>query len=218
MKHPIIADLEQRYTAKKYDPSKKVSQQDLTVLLEALRLSASSINSQPWKFVVIESDQAKQRMHDSFVNKHQFNQPHIKPCSHVILFAHKIEYARSDFEAVLDQGIEDKRMTAEQKEAAFAAYGFVESNKDEKGQHSAWTKSQTYLALGNALHTLARLKIDSTTMEGIDPELLSEIFADELAGYDCHVALAIGYHHANEDYNAALPKSRRALEDVITVL
>jgi nitroreductase/dihydropteridine reductase len=218
MTHPIIADLEQRYTAKKYDSKKKVSQQDLAILLEALRLSASSINSQPWKFVVIESDQAKQRMHDSFASKYQFNQPHIKPCSHVILFAHKIEYTRSDFEAIIDKGIEDKRMTVEQKEAAFAAYAFVELNEDEKGQHSAWTKSQTYLALGNALHTLARLNIDSTTMEGIDPELLNEIFSDELAGYECHVALAIGYHQASEDYNATLPKSRRALEDVITVL
>jgi len=218
MKHEIIQDLEQRYTAKKYDPSKKVSQQDLGVLLEALRLSASSINSQPWKFVVIESEQGKQRMHDSFANKHQFNQHHIKASSHVILFAHKIEYTRSDFEAILDKGIADKRMVAEQKEAAFAAYGFVELNKDEEGQHSAWTKSQTYLALGNALHTLARLNIDSTTMEGVDPHLLNEIFADELEGYECHVALAIGYHHQSEDYNAALPKSRRAIEDVITVL
>jgi len=218
MKHEIIQDLEQRYTAKKYDPSKKVSQQDLGIFLEALRLSASSINSQPWKFVVIESDQAKQRMHDSFANMHQFNQPHIKASSHVILFAHKTEYTRSDFEAILEQGIADKRMTAEQKEAAFAAYGFVELNKDEKGQHSAWTKSQTYLALGNALHTLARLNIDSTTMEGIDSQLLNEIFTDELEGYECHVALAIGYHQHSEDYNAALPKSRRAIEDVITLL
>lgn len=218
MKHEIIEDLEQRYTAKKYDPSKKVSQQDLGVLLEALRLSASSINSQPWKFVVIESDQAKQRMHDSFANMYQFNQPHIKASSHIILFAHKTEYTRSDFEAIIDQGIADKRMTAEQKEAAFAAYAFVELNKDEKDQHSGWTKSQTYLALGNALHTLARLNIDSTTMEGVDSQLLNEIFADELDGYECHVALAIGYHQQSEDYNATLPKSRRAIEDVITML
>ncbi|MGB5446858.1 MAG: NAD(P)H-dependent oxidoreductase [Psychromonas sp.] len=218
MKHAIIQDLEQRYTSKKYDPNKKVSPQDLAVLLEALRLSASSINSQPWKFVVIESEQAKQRLHDSFANKHQFNQHHIKTCSHVILFANKIEYTRSDYEAVLDKGIEDKRLQAEQKAAAFAAYAFVELNTDAKGQHRSWTKSQTYLALGNALHTLARLHIDSTTMEGVDSQMLSEIFADELAGYECNVALAIGYHHQSEDYNAALPKSRLAAEDVIMIL
>lgn len=218
MKNAIIADLQQRYTAKKYDPSKRVSQQDLAILLEALRLSASSINSQPWKFIVIESEQAKQLMHDSFANKYQFNQPHIKACSHVILFAHKIEYTRADYEVVIDKGIKDKRLPEAQKEAAFAAYAFAEANKDVRGQNSAWTKSQTYLALGNALHTLARLHIDSTTMEGIDSQLLSEIFTEQLAGYECHVALAIGYHHPSEDYNAALPKSRKTLADVVTVL
>ncbi|OCH05867.1 NAD(P)H-dependent oxidoreductase [Aliivibrio fischeri] len=218
MTHPIIHDLENRYTSKKYDPSKKVSQEDLAILLEALRLSASSINSQPWKFIVIESDEAKQRMHDSFANMHQFNQPHIKACSHVILFANKLSYTRDDYDAVLSKAVADKRITEEQKEAAFASFKFVELNCDENGEHKAWTKPQAYLALGNALHTLARLNIDSTTMEGIDPELLSEIFSDELKGYECHVALAIGYHHPSEDYNASLPKSRKAFEDVITIL
>lgn len=218
MKHEIISDLENRYTTKKYDPSKKVSADDLAVLLEALRLSASSINSQPWKFVVIESDEAKQRMHDSFANMHQFNQPHIKACSHVILFAHKLEYTRDDYEAVLNKAVADTRITEEQKEAAFGSFKFVELNCDKEGQHKAWTKPQAYLALGNALHTLARLNIDSTTMEGVDSALISEIFADELKGYECHVALAIGYHHSSEDYNASLPKSRKAFEDVITIL
>lgn len=53
MPHSIIEDLRWRYTTKRYDASKKVAQADLEVLCEALRLSASSINSQPWRFVVI---------------------------------------------------------------------------------------------------------------------------------------------------------------------
>jgi nitroreductase / dihydropteridine reductase len=218
MKHQIIQDLEQRYTTKRYDASKKVSTADLNIFLDALRLSASSINSQPWKFVVIESDAAKQRMYDSFANKFQFNQPHVKTCSHIILFAHKTEYTRADYEAVIDKQIADKRLPAEQKEAAFGAYAFVDMNKDERGEHTVWTQSQTYLALGNALHTLARLGIDSTTMEGVDSDMLKELFAAELEGYDCNVALAIGYHDSAEDYNAGLPKSRLAFEDVITII
>ena len=57
--HQIITDLNSRYTAKKYDETKRVSQEDMAIIKEALRLSASSINSQPWKFIVIESDEAK---------------------------------------------------------------------------------------------------------------------------------------------------------------
>jgi len=214
----IISDLTTRYTSKKYDPSKKVSQQDLSILYQALRLSPSSINSQPWKFIVIESDAAKQRMFDSFANKHQFNQPHILACSHVILFAHNPAYTRVDYEKVVDQHIVDKRLPAEKKEGAFGSYAFAELNTDSEGNNSHWTKSQVYIALGNAMHTLARLKIDSTPMEGVDDQLLGEIFKKELGGYECHVALAIGYHHQSEDYNATLPKSRLALDTVLTVI
>ncbi|TEW56503.1 NAD(P)H-dependent oxidoreductase [Psychromonas sp. RZ22] len=214
----IINDLESRYTTKKYDKTKKVPQKDLNVLYEALRLSPSSINSQPWKFIVIESDAAKQRMHDSFANKFQFNQPHVFTCSHIILFAHNPAYTRNDYEKVVDKGIADKRTKLEDKESAFGGYVFAEINTDEQGINEAWTKSQTYIALGNAMHTLARLKIDSTPMEGVDSELISEIFAEELGGYQCHVALAIGYHDEAEDYNNKLAKSRLAMKDVLTVL
>lgn len=214
----IINDLESRYTTKKYDKNKRVSAEDLAVLYEAMRLSPSSINSQPWKFIVIESDAGKQRMHDSFANKFQFNQPHIFTCSHIILFAHNPAYTRADYEKVVDKGITDKRTKLEDKEQAFGGYVFADINTDEQGNNESWTKSQTYIALGNTMHTLARLKIDSTPMEGVDSELISEIFAKELDGHECHVALAIGYHHEVEDYNLSLAKSRLAMEDVVTVI
>ncbi|MBU1296252.1 MAG: NAD(P)H-dependent oxidoreductase [Gammaproteobacteria bacterium] len=218
MSHQIIADLEKRHTAKQYDASKKISQADLEVIYEAMRLSPSSINSQPWKFIVIESDEAKQRFHDTFANKFQFNQKHAKDASHIILFAHKTHYKREDYAKVVDKGIEDGRTKPENREQAFGGFAFAEMNMDDNGNNAAWTKSQVYIALGNVMHTAARLGIDSTPMEGVDPELIGEIFQAQLEGYQCDVALAIGYHHKDEDYNAALPKSRLAMEDVVTVL
>jgi len=214
----IINDLETRYTAKKYDASKKIPSKDLDVIYQTLRLSPSSINSQPWKFIVIESDAAKQRMFDSFANKHQFNQHHIFACSHIILLAHNPAYTRADYEKVVDQGIADKRTKLEDKEKVFAAYHFAEGNTDAQGRNASWTQSQVYIALGNVMHTLARLKIDSTPMEGIDSELVSELFSEELGGYECTVALVMGYHHQTEDYNAALAKSRLPMDQVITVI
>lgn len=214
MTHPIIEDLRWRKTAKKYDASKKIPQKDLDVLFEAMRLSASSINSQPWKFVVIESDEAKQRMHGTFVNKFQFNQQHVFDSSQIILFAYNPRYTRDDYAEVVDKGILDERTKTEDREKAFGSFVFSELNTDESGNTGAWTKAQTYLAFGNTLHTLARLKIDSTPMEGIDTDLVNEEFKKELDGFQCDVALAIGYHHPEDDYNAKLPKSRRSLESI----
>lgn len=218
MTHPIISDLTRRYTSKRYDANKKVSQADLDVILEAIRLSPSSINSQPWKIIVIESDAAKERMHNTFANKFQFNQPHVKTASHTLLFAYNPKYARTDYEKVIDTDIENGRTKPENKDQAFGAFAFVDLNTNDDGNNAHWTKAQTYIALGNAMHTVARLGIDSTPMEGVDKDLISELFADELNGYICEVALAIGYHEASEDYNASLPKSRLAKEKVITIL
>lgn len=215
MVHPIIEDLLWRHATKKYDASKKIPQEDLNVLFEAMRLSASSINSQPWKFVVIESGEARERMSRTFAHKYQFNQPHVFDSSQIILFAHNPHYTRDDYTEVVDKGIEDKRTKPESRESVFGSFVFAELNTDETGDTSRWTKAQTYLALGNTLHTLARLKIDSTPMEGIDTDLVNEEFKKELDGYQCDVALAIGYHHPQEDYNAKLPKSRRSLDSIL---
>ncbi len=68
--------------------------------------------------------------------------------------------------------------------------------------------------MGNTLHTLARLKIDSTPLEGIDIDLVAEEFKEELDGYQCDVALAIGYQHPEKDFNAKLPKSRLSPEKI----
>ena len=214
MQHEIIRDLNNRYTCKKYDSSKKVSSSDLEVLYEAMRLSASSINSQPWKFIVLESDEAKQRMYDTFANKYQFNQQHIFESSQIILFAHNAHYTREDYAKVVDKGIADGRTKPQERENAFGSFVFAQMNTDENGFNGNWTKAQLYIAFGNTLHTLARLGIDSTSMEGIDTKLVAEAFKEELDGYVCEVALAIGYHDEKEDYNATLPKTRLSHEDV----
>lgn len=219
MTHPIIKDLNTRYTAKKYDASKRISAEDMEVIKEAIRLSASSINSQPWKFIVLESDEAKQRFHNTFANMHQFNQPHAKEASHTILFAHNPRFTKDNYKKVVDAEVTSGHLPAERyNDMLNGAFGFAELNTDETGFNGNWTKAQTYIALGNTLHTLARMGIASTPMEGVDPELIGEEFREELEGFVCDFALALGYHKDGEDYNHGLPKARLPLEDVITTL
>ena len=51
-----------RFTAKKFDPSKKIPEDDIKKLKEILRLSPSSVNSQPWVFIFGSSDEAKKKI------------------------------------------------------------------------------------------------------------------------------------------------------------
>ncbi|HDV0902614.1 TPA: NAD(P)H-dependent oxidoreductase [Vibrio fluvialis] len=219
MSNQIIADLTKRYTAKRYDANKKISSDDMAIIKEALRLSASSINAQPWKFIVIESDAAKQRFHDTFERKHQFNQPHAKAASHTVLLAYNPKFTKDDYRKVADVEVSSGHLPAERYDGFLnGAYTFAESNTDENGFNGHWTKAQTYIALGNLLHVLARLGIDSTPMEGVDQALIGEVFSEELDGYVCDVAVAMGYHLELEDYNHGLPKARLPLDQVVTVL
>lgn len=215
MKSQIISDLTHRYTCKKFDSTKRVSEEDITILKEALRFSASSINSQPWKFIFLSSDNAKQRFHETFKNNFQFNQPHATEASHTILFAYNPKYTKNDYKKVVDAEVASGHLPQEMYDYMLSEiFGFVEMNTDEKGFNGHWTKSQLYIALGNLLHTLARLGIDSTPMEGVDKSKIDEIFKDELDGYVCELAVSIGYH-STDDYNHSKPKARLALNDVI---
>ncbi|MCD6587902.1 MAG: nitroreductase family protein, partial [Candidatus Fermentibacteraceae bacterium] len=125
MTHPIIEDLLWRHAVKKYDPSKRIPEKDLDVLFEAMRLSPSSINSQPWKFVVIETEQARKRMSRTFAHKYQFNQSHVFDSSQIILFAYNPHYTREDYARVVDKGIKDGRTKPESREKAFGSFVFA---------------------------------------------------------------------------------------------
>jgi nitroreductase/dihydropteridine reductase len=219
MTHPIIQDLNRRYTTKKYDATKRISTEDMEVIKEALRMSPSSVNSQPWKFIIIESEQAKQRFHETFANKFEFNQPHAKEASHIILFAYNPHFSKKDYTKVVEAEVASGHLPTEMyDEMMTKGMFFADLNTDNNGFNGHWTKAQTYLALGNALHTAARLNIDSTPMEGIDSELIGEIFKEELNGYICDVALVLGYHLDGGDYNNGKPKARLSQQDIITIL
>ncbi|WP_320007707.1 nitroreductase family protein [Maridesulfovibrio sp.] len=219
MTHQIIKDLNARYTTKKYDSNKRISAEEIDVIKEALRLSPSSVNSQPWKFIVIESEEAKERFHNTFANKFEFNQPHAKEASHIILFAYNPRFSEEQYKKVVDAEVVAGHLPKDKYgEMMDKGMFFAGLNTDDNGYNGNWTRAQTYLALGNVIHAVARMGIDSTPMEGVDSELISEAFKNELGGYVCDVALALGYHLEGGDYNNGKPKARLPLEEVVTVL
>lgn len=218
MTNQIIKDLNWRYTTKAYDDTKRISAENIEIVKESLRMTASSINSQPWKFIIIESDEAKRRFSDTFTRNFKFNQPHATKASHSILLANKTHFTKEDYGKRVDVEVSSGRLPEERREGKMKGFAFVDMNTNENGFNGHWTKTQLYIALGNLLHTLARLKIDSTPMEGIDTQEISRVFAKEMEGYECAIAVAMGYHKKEEDYNHGLPKARLPQDDLIITL
>ncbi len=59
--------MRQRRSCRSFDPTRQVSRDDLLKLVEAGRLSPSGCNSQPWKFIVVDSPEAKAKLCDAVV-------------------------------------------------------------------------------------------------------------------------------------------------------
>ncbi len=59
--------MQQRRSCRSFNPDKAVSREDLLKIIEAGRLSPSGCNSQPWKFIVIDSPEAKEKLCDAIV-------------------------------------------------------------------------------------------------------------------------------------------------------
>ena len=62
MNETIINALNFRHATKIFDSSKQVSDKDMQTILESGRLSPSSLGLEPWRFVVIESQELKDKL------------------------------------------------------------------------------------------------------------------------------------------------------------
>ena len=51
-----------RYATKKFDATKKVSDADLAILKEAIRLSTSSYGLQPYKLIIVENSELRAKI------------------------------------------------------------------------------------------------------------------------------------------------------------
>lgn len=192
---------ESRYTTKKYNPNEKISDEKIKQLMEVLRLSPSSINSQPWKFSIISDEKLKSELASvSF-----FNEPKIKDASHLVVFSAIDDVEK--FEQQIKQNL---------PEGAVGYFNQFIKPKPE-AEIKAWLKHQVYLSLGFFLSACATLEIDSTPMEGIKTEEYDRIL--NIEGYTTLFAVAIGYR-ATEDVNqpSVKPKSRLALENVVELV
>ena len=59
--------MRRRKSCRSYRTDKAVSREDLLKIVEAGRLTPSGCNSQPWKFLVIDSPEAKEKLCDAIV-------------------------------------------------------------------------------------------------------------------------------------------------------
>lgn len=194
----IIKLLQSRYTTKVYDPSFRLSEEQLATIKEVLRLSPSSINSQPWAFELIDDKALKSVLAEESWS----NLERVKQASLLIVF-----YTYRDVETFIKERI-DTQETPAQAQTYF--HNYVASQGSEAIQ--AWQTHQIYIALGVLLTSLASMGLDSTPMEGIDVDKYDKILGREK--YRPVLAVLVG-RHAEDDFNHPSRKSKQRRSDVI---
>ncbi|ENX03304.1 oxygen-insensitive NAD(P)H nitroreductase [Acinetobacter modestus] len=214
-----LATAKTRYATKAYDAEKKIPQAQFEKLLEILRFSPSSVNIQPWHFLIAETDEAKQRIASALTGNYIYNAAKVLNSSHTLVFCTRTDISAEYLEQLLQQDdvsgrFKDEKAKQGQRDTR---QGYVEFYRNELKNLPAWMENQTYLALGQLLFAAGLEGIDATPMEGFDRELINKEFELTEKGLKASVIVSLGYRSEN-DFNAKLPKSRLSDEVVFTRL
>jgi nitroreductase len=99
----------------------------------------------------------------------------------------------------------------------FADYMKGNIAKMSEDQKVVWAAKQTYIALGNLLNAAAELKIDTTPMEGFNPEMVNEILGLTNLNLNAALIATLGYRH-EADATQYLKKVRKSTDDLFITI
>ncbi|KSU88311.1 NAD(P)H nitroreductase [Priestia veravalensis] len=122
--------LKERRSIKRYDPTVKISREEMEEILTVATTAPSSVNMQPWRFLVIESDEAKAQLAELA----KFNSTQVETSAAIIAVfgdVQNVEY----FDEIYDKAVEVGYMPQDVKDnikQAFSSYFETISNEDMK--------------------------------------------------------------------------------------
>lgn len=78
--HQILTE---RHSVRRFDPTVKISRAEIKEMLQETITAPSACNLQAWKFIVVDTDEGRKKLHQYFM---KFNFPQIDNSSAVVLF------------------------------------------------------------------------------------------------------------------------------------
>lgn len=205
-----------RHACKEFDNSKKISEDDFNLILEAGRLSPSSFGYEPWKFLIVQNEQLRDKLKE-FTWGAQGTLP---TASHfMIILTRKrpsmiygseyVQHIMEDIKQLPQEAIDRYKQFYEkfQKED----FNLLESDRTLFD----WACKQTYISLANMMTCAAYIGIDSCPIEGFDATQMEQFLSEELNintdEFGASVMLAFGYRKEEPR-----EKTRQAQEEIIS--
>ena len=197
----MIESLRWRYATKKFDPTKKLTNEQLDAVLEAARLSASSYGLQPYKFVVITNPAIRAK-----IREHAWDQPQVTDASHLIAVCPYRSIDAAYVDAYVAHIARERGVTVESLKGFRDMMAGSVSRQTPEGL-AAWMKCQAYIAVGFILSAAAHMRIDAAPMEGFDPTHVDVDLGLLDLNLTTAVLIGLGYR-AGDDPAASYKKVR----------
>ena len=205
----LLQKLQWRYATKKMNPAKRVPEEKVERILEAVRLTATSSGLQPYEVVVVTNPELREQ-----IKPHAWGQAQVTDCSHLLVFAAWDNYTPERINMMFDLVNEQRGFKNEGWEAyrqkLLAAY--PPRDAETNYQHAA---RQAYIGVGTALIAAAYKEVDSVPMEGFDPAKVDEILGLRERGLRSVVMIPLGYREVEGDWLVKLKKVRRARDQFV---
>jgi nitroreductase / dihydropteridine reductase len=198
----LIDALNWRYAAKRMN-GEKVPHEKIDTILEATRLSASSMGLQPYTILIVENEEVKKKLQPA-----AYNQPQIVESSHLLVFAAWENITEAHVDEYLKNIAETRGVTLESLESFRASLMGIVNGRTPEQKHE-WAARQAYIAFGTAITAAAIEQVDATPMEGFNPSSVDEILNLKEQGLRSVTILALGYRDAEKDFLAKAKKVRR---------
>ena len=205
----FLDTLTKRYAAKAMN-GQVVPQEKIDAILEAIRLAPTSSGLQPFEVMVVTNKEIKSKIQEI-----AWNQSQVSDCSHLLVFAAWDNYTEDRINYMFDLTNEIRGFKNEGWEnyRQMLLDSYPKRAAEANFEHAA---RQTYIGLMAALTQAAFDGLDSTPMEGFDPNALDQILGLREKGLRSTLLLPIGYREEDKDWLSNLVKVRKPMEDLVT--
>lgn len=200
MKNIFLDAMNFRHACKIFDENKKISKEDLNYILEVGRKSPSSFGMEPWKFLVIQNQQLKEK-----IKPFCWNQPQITTCSDLIIILARIEDVKPD-SGVPAKRFARREMPQDKLDFYLDVYSkhLADTLSSDENIYN-WTARQCYIAAGNMMSAAAFIGIDSCPIEGFEKENLEKVLNLDTSKYQVAVVIPFGYRLNEQSKQLRLP-------------
>jgi nitroreductase / dihydropteridine reductase len=147
----LLENLQWRYATKKYDPTKKVSQEDVDKIVEAARMAPTSSGLQQFRVIVITNQELKNK-----IVPIAMDQQIVADCSHLLVFAAWDRYTEERINKIYDYTTDERGLPR----GRFKSYTdklralYLSQTAEENFVHTA---RQAYIGLGLSIAEAAEL-------------------------------------------------------------